>query len=50
MARTVLQEVAPIDGVHRQLKAMSRRRKQLVGERMSISQRMQAELQAVPRD
>ena len=47
MAQAVLQEVAPVDGVHRQLKALTRRRKQLVGERMSISQRMQAELHGV---
>jgi transposase len=45
MARALLQEVAPVDAVHQQLKALTRRRKQLVAERMRISQRMQAELQ-----
>jgi transposase len=49
MARALLQEVAPVDSLHQQLKALTRRRKQLVAERMKISQRMQAELQgAVP--
>lgn len=45
MASAVLQEVAPVDTLHQQLKALTRRRKQLVTERMKISQRMQAELQ-----
>lgn len=45
MASAVLQEVAPVDVLHQQLKALTRRRKQLVAERMKISQRMQAELQ-----
>ncbi len=45
MARALLQEVAPVDALHQQLKALTRRRKQLVDERMKISQRMQAELQ-----
>lgn len=45
MARAVLQEVAPVDALHQQLKALTRRRKQLVAERMKLSQRMQAELQ-----
>jgi len=45
MASAVLQEVAPVDALHQQLKALTRRRKQLVAERMKISQRMQAELQ-----
>jgi transposase len=45
MASAVLQEVAPVDPLHQQLKALTRRRKQLVSERMKISQRMQAELQ-----
>lgn len=47
MASAVLQEVAPVDALHQQLKALTRRRKQLVAERMKISQRMQAELQGV---
>lgn len=45
MARAVLQEVAAVDDLHLQLKSLTRRRKQLVFERMKISQRMQAELQ-----
>ena len=46
MAQALLQEVAPVDQLHQHLKALTRRRKQLVSERMSTSQRMQAELQA----
>ena len=46
MASALLQPVAPVDPLHQQLKAITRRRKQLVAERMRISQRMQAELQA----
>jgi transposase len=46
LAQALLQEVAPVDEVHQQLKALTRRRKQLIAERMSISLRMQAELQA----
>lgn len=50
MAGAVLQEVAPVDQLHQQLKALTRRRKQLVSERMKLSQRMQVELQgAAPR-
>lgn len=45
MASAVLQEVAPVDQLHQQLKALTRRRKQLVAERMKLSQRMQVELQ-----
>lgn len=45
MAQAVLQEVAPVDAVHEQLKALTRRRRQLVDERMGINLRMQAELQ-----
>lgn len=45
MASAVLQEVAPVDALHQQLKALARRRKQLVAERMKVSQRMQAGLQ-----
>ena len=47
IARAVLQEVAPIDDTHQQLKALTRRRKLMVEERMEISLRMQAELLAV---
>lgn len=46
MAKALLQEVAPVDSLHQHLKALTRRRKQWVAERMRISQRMQAELQA----
>lgn len=44
MAYAVLQEVAPVDSLHQQLKVLTRRLKQLVVERMKISPRMQAEL------
>jgi transposase len=44
MAAAVLQEVAAVDTLHLKLKSLTRRRKQLVFERMKISQRMQAEL------
>ena len=47
IARAVLQEVAPIDDTHQQLRALTRRRKLMVEERMEISLRMQAELLAV---
>lgn len=46
-AREVLQEVAPVPIEHEQLKALSRWRKQLVAERVRVSNRMQAALQAV---
>lgn len=46
MAAALLQEVAPVDQLHQQLKALTRRRKQLIVERMATSQRMQAELHA----
>ena len=47
VARAVLQEVAPIDDTHQQLKALTRRRKLMVEERTEVSLRMQAELLAV---
>jgi transposase len=47
MARAVLQEVAPVDETEQKLKALTRRRKQLVEDRMRLSMRMQADLQAV---
>lgn len=34
MARTVLREVVPLHGAHRQLKALTHSRKQRVGQRM----------------
>lgn len=46
MARAVLQEVAPVGPVEQRLKATTRRRKQLVEDRMRLSMRMQADLQA----
>lgn len=47
MAREVLQEVAPVPQENERLKALSRRRKQLVNERVRVSQRMQTQLRAV---
>ena len=47
IARAVLQEVAPIDDTHQQLKAVTRRRRLMVEERVEVSLRMQAELLAV---
>ncbi len=46
MARAVLQEVAMVSPVELKLKAITRRRKQLVDDRMRLSMRMQADLQA----
>lgn len=46
MARAILQEVAPIQEVEAKLKALTRRRKQLVEDRMRLSRRMQADMQA----
>lgn len=46
IAQAVLQEVAPIDAVHEELRALTRRRRQLVEERTRVSQRMQLELQS----
>jgi transposase len=46
MARKVLQEVAAAGKIEQQLKALTRRRKQLVGDRIRLSQRMQSDLQA----
>lgn len=45
-AREVLQEVGAVPLEHEQLKALTRRRKQLVAERMRVGSRMQASLQA----
>ena len=47
LAREVLQEVAPVALVNVQLKALTRRRKQLVNERKRVSSRLQSDLQAV---
>jgi transposase len=47
LAREVLQEVAPVPIANERLKALARRRKQLVLDRMRASQRTQANLQAV---
>ena len=46
MARAVLQEVAPVAQAEQKLKAFTRRRKQLVDDRMRLSMRLQADLQA----
>jgi len=46
MARAVLQEIAPVGESEERLKALTRRRKQLVEDRMRVSMRMQADLQA----
>lgn len=46
MARAVLQEVAPVGPMEQRLKVTTRRRKQLVEDRMRLSRRMQADLQA----
>lgn len=47
LAREALQEVAPVAEVNLQLKALTRRRKQLVNERMRVSSRLQTDLHAV---
>jgi transposase len=47
LAREALQEVAPVPQVNVQLKALTRRRKQLVNERKRVSCRLQTDLQAV---
>lgn len=47
LAREALQEVAPVPQVNVQLKALTRRRKQLVNERKRVDSRLQADLQAV---
>lgn len=47
MAKAVLQEVAPIGETEAKLKALTRRRKQLVDDRMRLSRRLQADLQAL---
>ncbi|MBL0167104.1 MAG: transposase [Propionivibrio sp.] len=47
LAREALQEVAPVPQVNVQLKALTRRRKQLVNERKRVSSRLQTDLQAV---
>ena len=47
MARDVLQEVIPICSVNEKLKRLSRRRRQLVNEKIRIANRIQSDLQAV---
>jgi transposase len=47
MAKAILQEVAPIGEIEAKLKALTRRRKQLVDDRMRLSRRLQADLQAL---
>ena len=46
MAKAILQEVAPVAETETRLKALTRRRKQLVDDRMRLSRRMQADLHA----
>lgn len=47
MAKDVLQEVAPIPPDNEKLKRLSRRRRQLVNEKVRVINRMQVDLQAV---
>ena len=47
MAKDVLQEVLPAPEVNEKLKRISRRRRQLVTEKLRVLNRMQADLQAV---
>jgi transposase len=47
MAKDVLQEVLPTPEVNEKLKRLSRRRRQLVTEKLRVLNRMQADLQAV---
>lgn len=47
LVREALQEVAPVPLVNVQLKALTRRRKQLINERKRVSSRLQTDLQAV---
>jgi transposase len=47
MAKNVLQEVLPAPEVNEKLKRISRRRRQLVTEKLRVLNRMQADLQAV---
>jgi transposase len=47
MAKDVLQEVVPAPEVNERLKRLSRRRRQLVTEKLRVLNRMQADLQAV---
>lgn len=47
MAGDVLQEIAAVPAVHQQLKRLTRRRDQLVGEKVRYLGRLQSDLQAV---
>lgn len=47
LARDVLQEVAPAPPAHEKLKRLTRRRRQLVNEKVRLLNRLQADLQAV---
>lgn len=47
LAKDVLQEVAPVPVVNAQLKRLTRRRKQLIKEKVALINRMTADLQAV---
>ena len=46
MAKAILREVAPVAETETRLKALTRRRKQRVDDRMRLSRRMQADLHA----
>ena len=47
LAKDVLQEVVPIPPVNEKLKRLSRRRRQLVNEKIRVANRIQSDLQAV---
>jgi len=47
MAKQVLQEVAPTSCENQQLKRLSRRRRQLVNEKVGVINRLQSDLQAI---
>lgn len=47
LAKSALQEVAPVSAENEQLKRLTRRRKQLVWERVRVLNRMQSDLHAV---
>ena len=47
LAKRVLQEIAPVPEANRILKRLSRRRRQLVKEKIAVVNRLQSDLQAV---
>ncbi len=50
IAKKVLQEIKPSDDVNQKLKKLTRRRRQLVNEKVAISNRFSSDLQAVAPD